>query len=52
MTLFNHLLFIYLGKVISTIHYFPRYYQKENMITNNTMLLFKRLDNNSMDKFS
>jgi hypothetical protein len=37
---------------MSTIHYFPRYTQKENMVTNNTMLLFKRLYNNSMDKFN
>jgi hypothetical protein len=37
---------------MSTIHYFPRYSQKENMVTNNTMLLFKRLYNNSMGKFN
>jgi len=37
---------------MSTIHYFPRYSQKENMVTNNTMLLFKRLYNNSPDKFN
>lgn len=36
---------------MSSIHYFPRYSQKENMVTNNTMLLFKRLYNNSPDKF-
>ncbi len=37
---------------MSTIHYFPRYSQKENMVTNNTMLLFKRLYNNSTEKFN
>lgn len=37
---------------MSTIHYFHRYSQKENMVTNNTMLLFKRLYNNSMDRFN
>lgn len=36
---------------MSTIHYFPRYSQKENMVTNNTLLLFSRLYNNSSDKF-
>jgi len=36
---------------MSTIHYFPRYSQKENMVTNNTLLLFSRLYNNSADKF-
>lgn len=36
---------------MSIIHYFPRYSQKENMVTNNTLLLFKRLYNNSTDKF-
>ena len=36
---------------MSTIHYFPRYSQKENMVTNNTLLLFSRLYNNSPDKF-
>lgn len=37
---------------MSNIHYFARYTQKENMVTNNTMLLFKRLHNNSTDKFN
>jgi hypothetical protein len=37
---------------MSLIHYFPRYSQKENMVTNNTMLLFKRLSNNSNEKFN
>lgn len=36
---------------MSNIHYFPRYSQKENMVTNNTMLLFSRLYNNSPEKF-
>lgn len=36
---------------MSAIHYFPRYSQKENMVTNNTLLLFSRLYNNSADKF-
>jgi hypothetical protein len=36
---------------MSNIHYFPRYSQKENMVTNNTLLLFSRLYNNSPDKF-
>lgn len=30
---------------MSSIHYFPRYSQKENMVTNYTMLLFTRLYN-------
>lgn len=36
---------------MSQIHYFPRYSQKENMVTNNTLLLFSRLYNNSSAKF-
>ncbi len=36
---------------MSTIHYFPRYSQKENMVTNNTLLLFSRLYNHSPDMF-
>mgnify|MGYP003591230702 CR=1 FL=1 len=36
---------------MSAIHYFPRYSQKENMVTNNTLLLFSRLYRNSADKF-
>lgn len=36
---------------MSGIHYFPRYSQKENMVTNNTLLLFNQLYNNSTDKF-
>lgn len=37
---------------MSLIHYFPRYSQKENMVTNNTMLLFSRLYNHSTDQFN
>jgi hypothetical protein len=37
---------------MSLIHYFPRYSQKENMVTNNTMLLLKRLSDNSNEKFN
>lgn len=36
---------------MANIHYFPRYSQKENMVTNNTLLLFGRLYNNSPEKF-
>lgn len=36
---------------MSLIHYFPRYSHKENMVTNNSMLLFSRLYNNSTAKF-
>lgn len=36
---------------MASIHYFPRYSQKENMVTNNTLLLFSRLYNNSPQKF-
>ncbi len=36
---------------MAKIHYFPRYSQKENMVTNNTLLLFSRLYNNSPEKF-
>lgn len=36
---------------MSRIHYFPRYSQKENMVTNNTLLLFSRLYNNNAEKF-
>ena len=36
---------------MSVVHYFPRYSQKENMVTNNTLLLFSRLYSNSVDKF-
>lgn len=36
---------------MSVIHYFPRYSQKENMVTNNTLLLFSRLYSNSAEKF-
>ncbi len=35
---------------MSNIHYFPRYSQKENMVTNNTLLLFSQLYNNSTVK--
>jgi hypothetical protein len=37
---------------MSSIHYFPRYSQKENMVTNNTLLLFSRLYNHSTDQFN
>ena len=37
---------------MATIHYFPRYSQKENMVTNNTLLLFSRLYQNSPEKFT
>jgi len=36
---------------MSSIHYFQRYSQKENVITNNTLLLFSRLYNESPLKF-
>ncbi|SHG37624.1 hypothetical protein [Ornithinibacillus halophilus] len=36
---------------MANIHYFPRYSQKENMTTNNTLLLFSRLYQNSPQKF-
>ncbi|MET3684420.1 hypothetical protein ABID56_002557 [Alkalibacillus flavidus] len=37
---------------MSEVHYFPRYSQKENMVTNNTLLLFRRLYNHSPVKFT
>lgn len=37
---------------MSKIHYFQRYHTKENIVTNNTMLLFKRLYNESTYKFN
>ncbi len=37
---------------MSEIHYFQRYSQKENVITNNTLLLFSRLYNHSPQKFN
>lgn len=37
---------------MSKIHYFQRYSQKENVVTNNTLLLFSRLYHNSPTKFS
>ncbi|WP_147803878.1 hypothetical protein [Alkalicoccus halolimnae] len=37
---------------MTDVHYFPRYSQKENMVTNNTLLLFSRLYQNSPAKFS
>lgn len=37
---------------MSNVHYFPRYSQRENMTTNNTLLLFSRLYNNSNEKFN
>lgn len=40
------------GVIMSSIHYFPRYSQKENMVTNNTLLLFSRLYNHSNDQFN
>jgi len=36
---------------MSKIHYFQRYSQKENMVTNNTLLLMSRLYNESPEKF-
>lgn len=36
---------------MSSIHYFQRYHQKENVATNNTLLLFSRLYNESPNKF-
>ena len=36
---------------MSKIHYFQRYHQKENVLTNNTMLLFSRLYHQSPKKF-
>lgn len=36
---------------MSNIHYFQRYHQKENVATNNTLLLFSRLYNESSNKF-
>ncbi|WP_026914229.1 hypothetical protein [Christiangramia portivictoriae] len=36
---------------MSSVHYFQRYSQKENVVTNNTLLLFSRLYNASPIKF-
>ena len=36
---------------MSKIHYFQRYTQKENVVTNNTLLLFSRLYNDSPSRF-
>jgi len=36
---------------LSKIHYFQRYSQKENVVTNNTLLLFSRLYNDSPSRF-
>ena len=36
---------------MSNLHYFQRYSQPENVITNNTMLLFKRLYHHSPKLF-
>jgi len=36
---------------MSSIHYFQRYSQRENVVTNNTLLLFSRLYNESPFKF-
>lgn len=36
---------------MSKIHYFQRYSQKENVVTNNTMLLFSRLYSNYPFRF-
>lgn len=36
---------------MSDVHYFQRYSQRENVTTNNTLLLFSRLYNNSPSKF-
>lgn len=37
---------------MSKIHYFQRYSQRENVATNNTLLLFSRLYNDSIYKFN
>jgi hypothetical protein len=37
---------------MTQLHYFPRYSQKENMVTNNTMLLFRRVYANSPKRFN
>lgn len=37
---------------MSSIHYFQRYSQKENVVTNNTLLLLFRIYNESVSKFS
>ncbi|MEY8201258.1 MAG: hypothetical protein RPS47_18630 [Colwellia sp.] len=36
---------------MSKVHYFQRYTQKENVVTNNTLLLFSRLYNNNPLRF-
>lgn len=36
---------------MSSVHYFPRYTQRENVVTNNTLLLFSMLYNHSPFKF-
>ncbi|MCC4796723.1 hypothetical protein BCT30_17580 [Enterovibrio norvegicus] len=36
---------------MSRVHYFQRYSQKENVVTNNTLLLFSRLYNHSPARF-
>jgi len=36
---------------MSRVHYFQRYSQKENVVTNNTLLLFSRLYNHSPTRF-
>lgn len=36
---------------MSRIHYFQHYSQKENVVTNNTLLLFSRLYNHSLTRF-
>lgn len=36
---------------MTEIHYFPRYSQKENMVTNNTLLLFNRLYQHHTHRF-
>lgn len=36
---------------MSSVHYFQRYSQKENVVTNNTLLLFSRLYNSSPSRF-
>src|SRR3989344_989416 len=37
---------------MSEVHYFQRYSERENVVTNNTLLLFSRLYNASPQKFS
>ena len=36
---------------MADVHYFPRYTQRENFVTNNTLLLFQRLYDYNLRKF-